>query len=332
MITQTRQQTIAQDTFERVTEEAQSSRFPSLRPLQDSDLGMLQRALLRTTRADAYSQSASYLAMTGRNGLWLYSTDDTFMVVASHPNKNDHLLLFPPMGREPAQLFSQALHDTRISSGQVQLARISEQDQLLLAWVQASGHMTVAPEGMLDWLFPVHTLSTKAVSEHKGRQFRNFRHGINLARDANLTASLIDLKCDKAAIQNLTNQWAAESIRRRYSLDDLVAPTNAILSLMENTELPLHGLMVQKNGVPVGFMTWEETDPVNRTATSQCGLAVEGKGVIEFIYLSMCEILNRRGFSHLCIGGSETAGLDQFKRKMNPVKSVPLQSAFTRQP
>ena len=56
---------------------------------------------------------------------------------------------------------------------------------------------------------------------------------------------------------------------------------------MQKTELPLHGLIVQKGGKPVGFMTWEETDTMNNVATSQCGLAVEGKGVAEFIYLSM---------------------------------------------
>ena len=332
MSMQTHQQAKTGNIPQRFTNTTQSFRFPSLRPLHDVDLVTLQRALLRTARADTYSQSASYLAMTGRNGLWLYSTNDTFMVIASHPNKDDHLLLFPPIGKEPAHLFNQALCDDRISARQIQFARVSDQDQLLLAWAQASGHMKIAPEEILDWSFPIHTLSTQAVAEHEGRKFRNFRHGINLARDANLTASLIDLRRDKAAIKNLTDQWAAESVRKRYSYDDLVAPTNAILSLMENTSLPLHGLMVQKDGSPVGFMTWEETDPTNKTATSQCGLAIEGKGVIEFIYLSMCEILDKRGFSNLCIGGSETAGLDQFKRKMNPVKSEALQSAFSREP
>lgn len=305
---------------------------PSLRQLTNSDFVQLQKALSKVTRSDAYSQSASYLAMTGRKGLWLYSTDDTFMVIAAHPNSDDHLLFFPPMGKEPSNLLNQIVHDDRVFADEIQLARMSGQDQLLLAWAEASGHFKTGSEDLLDWKYPVHTLSTKDVVEHQGRRFRNFRHGINLATDAGLSAKLVDSKKDTATIIKLVDTWAQNAAQENYSKDDLTAPTRAILSLMETTELPLRGLIVHKDGHPVGFMTWEETYPEAGIANSMCGLSVEGKGVAEFIYFSMAEILARRGFEYLCIGGSESEGLDQFKRKMNPVKSVLLQSAFSCSP
>ncbi len=111
------------------------SDIPELRRIGMGDLAGLQERLLSVSpREDSYSQSAAYYAMTGRNGLWLYSTDDTFMVMAAHPNRADHLLLFPPLGKDPAALLEQATRDERITAGQVQLARFGAPEQLLLTW------------------------------------------------------------------------------------------------------------------------------------------------------------------------------------------------------
>ncbi len=307
-------------------------RRPSLRRLTNSDLIGLQNVLSKIARSDAYLQSSSYLAVTGRKGLWLYSTDDTFMLIAAHPNSDDHLLLFPPMGKEPINLLNRVVHDDRIIAGQIQLARISGQDQLLLAWAEASGHFRTGPEKLLDWKYPVHMLSTKAVVEHQGGNYRNFRHGINLANEANLSATLVDTEKDKTTILKLVDIWADSNAQGGYSKDDLTAPTRAILTLMDETELPLHGMIVHKDSQPVGFMTWEETNPEAGIANSMCCLSFKEKGAAEFIYLSMAKILNERGFDYLCIGGSESKGLDSFKRKINPVRSVSLQSAFAIQP
>lgn len=306
---------------------------PVLQRLTINNLVALQERLLSVSkRSDSYSQSASYYAMTGRKGLWLYSTDDTFMVIAAHPNSDDHLLLFPPMGKEPANLLNQVVRDNRIFAEHIQLARMGGQDQLLLAWAEASGKFKTAPEELLDWKYPVHTISTQVLVERAGGKFREFRKGILRSQRDGLSAKPIQSPTDRASVLALVNAWAKNTVHEDYSKDDLVAPTRTIIDLMEKTNLPLHGLVVHKEEKPVGFMVWEETDPEAGVANSMCGMGVEGKGISEFIYLSMAEILAGRGFDYVCDGGSETEGLDQFKRKMNPVKSVPLQSAFSCSP
>lgn len=302
---------------------------PDLRPLVNADLPGLHGALSQVKRDDTYSSSAAYYAMTGRNGLWLYSLKDTFMVIAAHPNSVDHLLLFPPMGKEPVRLLNKAITDERINAKTTQLARMGNQDKLLLAWAQAAGHFKTGPEELLDWKFPVHTLSTNAIIERHGNRFRNFRKGIIHAQSDGLTARPIDIQNDTGVILNLAIKWANRAGMEVYSKEDLIAPTRKIIDLMQRTKLPIQGLIVQHYDRPVGFMTWEETDPKAGTANALCGMSLEGRGISEFTYLSMAQALSKRGFQYVCDGGSETAGLDAFKRKMNPVKSVSLQSAFS---
>jgi len=250
------------------------------------------------------------------------------MLIAAHPNCENHLLIFPPMGKDPANLLYQVSNDGRILAYKVQLARMSNQDQLLLVFAESSGHFVKGNEELLDWKYPVYTLSTQKVIEHSGRSFRNFRHSIHLANKNGLSATCFDLQKDKTTLLNLVKTWAENTAQEGYSKEDLTAPTCAIIELMETSDLPLHGLIVKKEGNPVGFMTWEETNEKESLANSMCGLSIEDKGVAEFIYLSMSKILYERGFEYLCIGGCETKGLDAFKRKMNPISSVPLKSAF----
>jgi hypothetical protein len=42
----------------------------------------------------------------------------------------------------------------------------------------------------------------------------------------------------------------------------------------------------------------------------------------------MAEYLQSRGILEMCLGGSETESLDAFKRKLEPVWSIELDSAF----
>ncbi len=85
---------------------------PSLLRLTHDDLAALQAMLDSVSeRSDPYSQSVSYYAMSGRKGLWLYASDNTFMLIAAHPNRNNHLLAFPPLGKEPAYLLGQIVRD-----------------------------------------------------------------------------------------------------------------------------------------------------------------------------------------------------------------------------
>ncbi len=195
-------------TIENRREFFNSSR-PELQRLTINDLEALQEKLLSVSqRSDSYSQSASYYAMTGRKGLWLYSTKDTFMVIAAHPNSDDHLLISPPMGKEPANLLNQVVRDNRIFAEHIQLARMGGQDQLLLAWAEASGNFKAAPEELLDWKYPIHTLSTQDMIERSGGKFRDFRKGILRSQRDGLSAKPIQSQDDRFRVLTLVNSWS----------------------------------------------------------------------------------------------------------------------------
>jgi len=182
---------------------------PSLRRIANGDLAKLQSKLnSQPTRLDSYSQSAAYYAMTGRNGLWLYSNDDTFILIAAHPNSNNHLLLFPPMGKQPVRLLERLMNDERIVADHVQLARMAGHDQLMLAWAQATGQFSSTPEELLDWKFPVHTLSTHELIDHRGGRFRDFRKNILRAQRDGLSARLVEGPDDRATMSKLVGIWA----------------------------------------------------------------------------------------------------------------------------
>ena len=56
-------------------------------------------------------------------------------------------------------------------------------------------------------------------------------------------------------------------------------------------------------------------------------------GLSRFVMLDMCQTLQARGFRRVCIGGSETSGLNQFKQQLRPVESLSLSSyAITPKP
>ncbi|HEU4839452.1 MAG TPA: hypothetical protein VFS88_08600, partial [Micavibrio sp.] len=91
--------------------------------------------------------------------------------------------------------------------------------------------------------------------------------------------------------------------------------------------LPLAGRIIYFDDEPVAASIWEETDQEIGMANAYTHLALhEIKGVSQFVFLDMCAKLKSRGFSHVCIGGSESEGLDRFKRNLFPVESVNLSS------
>lgn len=302
--------------------------LPPLQAIDADKLELLHRILSRHRREDSYSVSASYFAMTGRKGLWLYGDHKSFMLIAAHPNRDNHLLLFPPIGRNPNRLLARAFTDPRIlASDKIQIARIGPQDGLLSAWIGATGQFSFQREDVLDWAYPVHTLGTPELVAHQGQAFRDFRKNIARANERGLTARPIENEHDRRTVIGLARAWASANPHVGYAQDDLIAPTAVIVNLMDKTGVPLHGLIIEEGDKPQGFILWEETDPENGIANSMCNTALAGKGTTEFAYLSMAKTLLERGFERVCIGGSETPGLDAFKRKMQPVQSIDLQSA-----
>jgi len=301
--------------------------IPRLVEITDEFMPVLLNLLRTVSREDTYLLSPAYFAMTGRKGLWIYGDSETFMMLARHPNNDDSLLLFPPVGKHPKNLIRSILAEPHRPEGELQMARLGPEDAQLRAELKQWGVSANEKEELLDWTYPVQILDTGAVCSRLGHNFRDFRKNINRAFGRNIWSEIFDVSNPDHAeiVKNVAKQWAVERDDGHFA--DLIEPTNSTLQLMQTGNLPMKGLLTYEGTLPVGFIIWEETDPARGFANSVAGVSVGGKGVDEFAILKMCEQLNQRGFHQVCIGGSETSGLDAFKRKMNPVKSVQLQSA-----
>lgn len=285
---------------------------------------LLQRVLDKLDREDLYSTSAAYFMMTGRKGLWIYGNEDTAMIVARHPNMEDSILFFPPMGLSPVSLIEFALVDPAIPEGNKCLARLGPEDQYLAAVLEQRGNSKVEVEEVLDWKFPVHILDAASVIDSKGKDFRDFRKNIHRAFGRGLWSEGINSQEDISRVLDISKSWAVRHESNNYSIEDLIGPTKYALSLFNNPNLSIKGLIINEGSEAVGYIMWEETNPLKGFANSISGMSVRPRGTEEFAILEMCRKLKEGGFSRVCIGGSETEGLDSFKRKMRPVSSVTL--------
>ena len=306
--------------------ETSIAKLPTLKSIGWAELPKLSQLLSNVNSVDPFARSPGYYAMTGRKGLWLYGDEQTSMIITRHPNDVEQLLLFPPVGRDPAGLLESAMENPLLPEGSRKIARIGLGHEYLAMRMQAVGVGTPEPENSLDWIYPVHVISPKSVIERKGGSFNNFRSHVNKAFRESMRAENIEIHKHYDDILETVNRWASSTKKEGYSLDDLTGPTKYCLELMKEKALSLEGVITYAKGKPVGFWIWDESDKKNGMAMSMVRVAMPPRGSAEFGALKACEVLNSRGFFEFCQGGSETPGLDAFKRKLNPVRSIELQS------
>lgn len=281
---------------------------------------LLQGHCSRTISQDPFARSPAYFAMTGRQGLWLYAKDDSAMLICRHPNREDRLLLFPPAGQNRMGLLSLALRDPQLPVGQMQLARVTSNEHGLATHL--SGHSGLEIEDVLDWAFPVHVVSTSAIVHREGGRFNNLRGHVNRAVRAGLTSAPLRVGAHGDQIRTVVERWADQKARPGFSRDDLIGPTECCLRLMQRGLGKLGGVVVFDGVQAVGFWIWEETG--RQTAASLVRVSIGQHGAAEFGAAKAAEMLQERGITNFCLGGSETESLDAFKRKLAPVHSVEL--------
>jgi hypothetical protein len=294
---------------------------PKLVSIGTEHLSILRYILSRVERKDLYSVSPAYYAMTGRKGLWLYGDEGRGMMIARHPNLENTILFFPPFGTDSSELIDLALQDPELPEGKVKIARLSaEDDSDMLARLKTRPR----EEEILDWVYPVHMLNTEAVVSHEGKAFADFRNNLNRAGKLNIKHAFLDVEKHEETVRHIISCWAEMHVGN-YSLEDLMLPTMRSLWLKRSSTLPINGIVVYEDDAPAGFILWEETRPTRRQASGLCNACISrSKGISEYTYLQMCKTLHQRGYSHVCVGGSEEQGLDFFKRKMAPEFSVSL--------
>lgn len=296
-------------------------------------LPYLAKLLQRYKSEDTYVICPAYHAFTGRYGLWGYARDDAFLLFSRHPNDPNQIIFFPQFGAKKSNLLFEVLGFFSDFEIEFSIARSitqsSEFDTAILNSRQSEFLFRTQQEQVLDWTYPVYTLSTAEVLEAKGKAFKSFRYDLHRINEKEIRTELIDPYLDFQELRSVIQTWA-EHKSDLMDVSETIDSYMYLLKLMRMPSLNLSGVKFYREGQLVAFEIWSILSSNSQVANNLAGLNIQSvenlPGFSSYQYYTVCRMLYQQGIDSVCIGGSETAGLDHFKRKMKPIKSLPLQT------
>ncbi len=279
-------------------------------------------------RYDSYMYSPVYYLFTGRQGGWMYQDDNGICdVILSHPNKAGASVVLPAFDAKSGMIYPQvsqdiiyALYD-QYPDADISLGRYPESCKDGIDKV----HFQSVPETLLDWLYPTRILSTSDVYNLYGKGFQQVRQRLNQLDKTHLKTDIIQIKHDWHELLDVVYDWACQHGMADYTYDDLTGPSRALLDLMQNADLKLYGQKVLYRGHIKAFCIYEIA---NNIIANEFAVSADKQmpGLSEFQIYEMCKRLHTFGVKYVNLGGSETLGLDRFKKKFSPIISHRLQT------
>ena len=272
---------------------------------------------------DSYGFSSVYNIFTGRNGLWQYVQDDVVAFVMRHPNIEYKYVVLPAFSMyncdltygHTYKLFTELCD--KYPDVHFQLGRIPKE------WcTECDKYFQYMEENVLDWKYPCRILSTQLVTELYGTKLQQVRQRLNQLDKTGLVVQSIDIEKDKSALIEATYEWATTHDKEKYTYEDLVSPSLYLFNLMGSGRFNLYGQKVTRDNKIKAFCIYEQ----NQIIANEFSISADNNipGLSEFQMYQMCTKLYSMGTRYVNIGGSETVGLDRFKKKFNPIISHEL--------
>ncbi len=269
--------------------------------------------------------TAGYLTVTGRRGLFRLTEADTPCYLLLHPNLRNHVLLLADWLRVDVDALAAAANAVAGQRMTCHLARVPEDAASRLSRLGGSLALKHIPERTLDWAYPVHVVKPDTIVKARGAKFQDVRTALNKYRTR---ISLRTLQhrdaCGHEAISGISRSWLQlrqgtepAAPQRGYSSSFFESLSRQLVSRLGKT---IH-MLFSLDGRDIGFLVLELGSPVCLMAAQ---ISVRMKYLNECMYWILAKWCQQRQISELCLGGSESAGLDRFKRKFSPTRSVPL--------
>jgi len=314
------------------------------------DFYKLREMLSRSRTRDSYCGSALYFAVTGRGEVWTVACNDGYVILLPHPNQDETLLVFFPFVDDVYEFVEQvrALCNCRPfleKYKEVLLARIPASvalEYFSREWPSLDGALEKIDEKKLDWVYPSYDIALQRLVKPEGGKLKTYRKKINkFKKYLNQNIEVIKAKrlsqyeLEKAVSQ-VNKNWIRAKLKGGLSrkdledqgitLRDLMAPYQTLARLSRDITSQIDGVILKRGTCYIAFSFWERPAngrPVPCYAALPCSYE---KGLSEYLYYCIADQLGQQGYEKMCIGGSETASLDQFKKKLDPVATHMLQT------
>lgn len=288
-------------------------------PFFQPDNAYLTKEFSTSTSPDPSMHSLGYIRMTSRKGLSCYRGEFSDVLFSLHPNNDDEYIIYPPENKNGYFDVRELTQLLKADGKSVKIVRIPE---ALSSYVSAVVGGERSFDTDLDYIYPVHVIDTNTLAEMNGGKFLKFRNKVKAASKEGTSVRETQFSNeDIAGIKKVVSEWAPNLFGDDYkdSIDYIDYALDELLSLPNIT-----GMISENNGVPNGFTIWEEPQDGYDTANSLIHCSLHQRGISEFLHLEMAKDLRDKGITRLSLGGAETKGLDDFKRKMQPTRSVKL--------
>jgi hypothetical protein len=317
--------------------------------VEASDFKKLRDILSSSPTRDAYCRSALYYVFTGRGQVWTIKHRNNYLILLRHPNVIGCLLVFFPFISNAFDLAEQVNALCRYESflmgfNEVLLARIpapvAEGLMNKALHLQNTFHCMLenVDEKKLDWAYPSYDVQLKKLLTPEGGKLETYRNKIRKFHRFNkFDVKVIRPDClDEIELRKIVTQITKSWIRTKSKngsvrpsrdiLRELIDPYAALVRLRRDITLAVDGLILKRGEAYLAFSFWERPangDTVPCFAALPCSYE---KGLSEYLHYCIADCLEREGYASMCIGGSETASLDQFKKKLDPINIHRLQT------
>lgn len=289
---------------------------------------VLYNALAACMNRDTYLSSPNYFIFTGRRGLWLYQHDDVFLVVCWHPNVRGQILIFSPFSNMSYNKLSDVLAVMPVPPNGTHLARVENVFQYdAQAMRHGNRFVTMEPyeERVLDWRYPAYILSTEDVSSLKGKRFMRVRNRVNHFRQGDVKILPLDMRHHSVSVGKLLHKWANAHATSPEEYIALYDPHENLLFRSIEDDKGLSGLLVLIDEEIQAVSLWDVSCGLPNFANLFVNISNPViNGLSEFTMVKTCQHLARTNISYLNVGGSETEGLDVYKRKFRPVRCLDM--------
>lgn len=250
-----------------------------------------------------------------------------------HPNEPNTVLILPEIGVANGTLLNRAILHFISSDMRVHLVRI-QHDHMGALIEDSLGRQerryhdyAFQIEKRLDWAYPVRIFDCARIISQEGKDYERLR------RRYNHFTSRFNIECIplKEFQQKHKSEWTSalmKSAAIKFKIQSMDSDYYYTLFELMSIYPDLYdGLIFYDKNHCVGLSVWEI--PIAEEAISLINISdLSYKYLSVFQVVQSCIKAKGNGINYLNFGGSETEGLDRFKRSIfKPVRSLTLLSA-----